>query len=396
VRIAVSLLHFRPGRIGGTETYLRELVSHLAGAAGSDEIVLVVDRELAAEFRTAGVGLAVVDASPRSIVCQRFLEATTPFHARGISKVFDRLAPDVALFPQQALFPKRVSCPAVVVVHDLYHLRFPENLTLMQRWYRNSIYGPSLDAADRIIAISEYTRRCLIEHYQLQERASQIDTVHHGFRLFGQPRVPRSGADRSAGPFVYYPAVSHPHKNHLQLFRAVARLHAAGDFPFQLVLSGVKTRYWRTLEKEIKRLNLQQVIEHHGFLPYSRVQSLYRAASAVVFPSSYEGFGIPVVETVAIGKKVITSDIEVFRELGVPEVFRVDFDDPAALLRALTHNKPTVLERPVQTWQETTRQTVAILRKTAMSRPVRMHHESTAAVPSASTITAGTVAARAA
>ena len=165
-------------------------------------------------------------------------------------------------------------------------------------------------------------------------------------------------------------------------------MRATGDFSFPLVLSGVKTRYWRTLEKEIERLSLQSVVVHHGFLPYSRVQALYSAASAVVFPSAYEGFGIPVVESVAIGKKVITSDIEVFRELGVPDAFRVDFDDPAALLQALMDDQPTVLERPVQTWLETARQTLAVLRKTARQPRLLVHPEPIQATPLERTITA--------
>ncbi|MBI3861459.1 MAG: glycosyltransferase family 4 protein [Planctomycetia bacterium] len=366
MRIVVSLLNFRPGCIGGTETYLRELVANLSAAAGRDEIVLVVDRDIAPEFRTPGVGLAVVDAGARSVVCQRFLEATTPYQARGISRVFEDLAPDVALFPQQVIFPKQVPCPAVVVVHDLYHLQLPENLTVLQRWYRKSIYQHSLNSADRIITVSDYTRRSLIAHYSLDDRAAQIETVHHGFRLF-EPGSAAQATDEStsAHPFIYYPAVSHPHKNHLQLFRAISRLNAVGEFPYRVLLSGAKTRHWPKLEHEIRRLGLRRVVEHLGFLPYSRVQALYRAASAVVFPSSYEGFGIPVVEAATLGKKVITSDIEVFRELGVPAAFRINFDDARELQGALAHPGRTVLERPVQSWAETTRQTLAIVRKAA-------------------------------
>jgi len=365
VRIAVSLLNFRPGRIGGTETYLRELIGHMAQTAGGDEIVLVVDREVAPQFRTAGVELAVIDVSARSVLCQRWLEATSRYQSRGISTFFEKLAPDAALFPQQVVFPKRIACPAVVVVHDLYHLELPENLSLLQRWYRKSIYHKSLEIADRIITVSDYTKRCLIDQCALHERASEVDTVHHGCRLPAPTSAVPACESAASPPFVYYPAISHPHKNHLQLFRTVARLRAAGRFPFRLLLSGEKTRYWAKLEREILRLDLQHVVEHLGFLPFGQVQSLFGRASAVVFPSIYEGFGIPVVEAAALGKKLITSDLEVFRELGVPDKFRIDFNDPAELHRALSIHSPTVLERPLQTWHETARQTLAILRQAA-------------------------------
>lgn len=363
MRIAISLLNFRPGRIGGTETYLRELVAHLPSVAGNDELVLVVDRDIASQFEDSGLEIVRVDTGARGIVCRRLLEAATRYRARSVERVFEQLVPDVALFPQQVIFPRYVPCPAVLVVHDLYHLYLPENLSQLQRWYRRTIYGESLQRADRIITVSNYTRCCLLEHYSLHDRADRIATVHHGYRPIAEPLPNPGEVSGGSEPFLYYPAVSHPHKNHLQLFHSVARLRAAGMFPYRLVLSGEQTSNWARLRREIRRLELDEVVCHLGFLPFAQVCDLYREATAVVFPSKYEGFGIPIVEAASLGKRLITSRLEVFRELGVPEPFRIDFDDPAALHRALESDRPNVLERPPQTWRETTRQTLEIVRQ---------------------------------
>jgi glycosyltransferase involved in cell wall biosynthesis len=381
VRIAISLLNFRPGRIGGTETYLRELVAHLPQAAEGDEIVLVADRDVAPHFEQAGISTVVVDCGAQSIICRRLLEATSAYRARKLERAFDKLAPDVVLFPQQVIFPRHISCPAVLVVHDLFHLHLPENLSRLQRWYRRSIYLESVQRADRIIAVSDFTRRCLIEKYALDERSSQIVTVHHGYRPLDPRLVASAAVPGGPEPFLYYPAVSHPHKNHLQLFRTIAQLRLRGMFPYRLILSGQRNSHWRKLKGELRRLELEDIVHHLGFIPFDQVCGLYRDAAAVLFPSSYEGFGIPVLEAAGLGKRLITSQLDVFRELGVPDAFRIDFNDPAALHRALVSNRPAALNRPPQTWQETARQTIEVVRQAgycghSLSLPLRRDVES--------------------
>ncbi|MGQ0634172.1 MAG: glycosyltransferase family 4 protein [Planctomycetaceae bacterium] len=370
MRIVINLLNFRPGRIGGTETYVRELVAHLPELTHENETTLLCDRDVAPQFASAGLSLAVVGAGTKAVAAQRFLEAVSPYRALRVERAIARLNADVMLFPQQAMFPKHVECARVLVVHDLYHVQLPENLSSFQRLYRRAIYGWSVAQADSIIAISEFTRKSVIAHYGLGE-PQRVHTVRHGCRAAERPDEPPA-ANCATGPaYVYYPAVSHPHKNHLQLLLTVAALRARGEFPYRLVLSGTRTAHWRVLQAEIRRLGLGDIVTHAGFVPFEQVRELYRGARAVVFPSSYEGFGIPVAEAIAHGKSLITSDIEVFRELGVPASCRIDFADPAALSRALQQTGPTVLERALPTWRDTARATLELLRQTAIAaRPI--------------------------
>jgi glycosyltransferase involved in cell wall biosynthesis len=237
--------------------------------------------------------------------------------------------------------------------------------------YRRAIYGWSVAQADRIIAVSEFTRQSVIAHYGLGHCADRIHTVRHGCSVVADHEEQPRGAADGGLAYIYYPAITHPHKNHLQLLRTVALLRQRGEFPYRLVLSGERTRHWREVRAGIRRLGLRDLVSHEGFVSFERVRELYRGARAVVFPSSYEGFGIPVAEAIAHGKMLITSDIDVFRELGVPEPCRVDFADADALSRALQQTGPTVLERPLPTWRETARQTLDLLRQTAaLARPI--------------------------
>src|SRR6266567_5058615 len=136
MKLAVSLLHLRPGQVGGAETYVRELLRALPAAAAPDEVWVLLDRELAAGLETPGAQRVVADVGPRRVLAERILEAVTPYRAWAMEEALGRFAPDAVLFPQQSIFPRRVRSPAVLTVHDLQHLYHPENIPLAERVFR--------------------------------------------------------------------------------------------------------------------------------------------------------------------------------------------------------------------------------------------------------------------
>ena len=148
-RVVVSLLSFRPGKIGGTETYLRKLIARLPQLDRGREITLLMDRELAAENIFPDIPRAVIDMSARQIIRARGLEAVSPYRARDVEKAIERLRPDVVFFPQQSIFPKNVPAPCVLVVHDLYHLFLPQYLSAGQRMFRQRNYAYSISPPTR-------------------------------------------------------------------------------------------------------------------------------------------------------------------------------------------------------------------------------------------------------
>jgi len=368
MKFAISLLNYRPGRIGGTETYLRELVAALAAAGESDEVVLVTYRDAADALPACGLPQVVADRSDRQVVAARCLEAFTPYRARWADQLFARIDPDAILFPQQSIFPRRVAAPCVLTVHDMQHLFIPHYFSRFDRAFRAAVYPASLRRADRIIAISNFTRAALLERCGIPPE--KVVTVPHGFAPASVAQAATANdaaACLPAGPFLYYPASTHPHKNHAVLLTTLAELRRRGELEYQLVLSGVRTRHWPQLARRIEQLGLGDVVEFTGLLPYHQVARYYAAAAAVVIPSQFEGFGLPVLEAVAHGKKVIVSDLEVFRELGVPDAWRIDFRDPDQLLRALRQPGTTRLTRSPSTWHDCARATLEVLRSAARS-----------------------------
>lgn len=364
MRILISLLNLRPGKIGGTETYLRELIPRLPVVGPEHEFVVVAHREIAGQVAWPGIRVVVVDRSDAEIVRARLLEAFTPYRARFAERALAEIQPDVAFFPQQSVFPKRIDGPVVLTVVDVQHLSLPHNFSLADRVFRAAIYPYSLRRADRVLAISGFVRESLIRLCRVP--AERISVTLLGWHPTSEGRG--VGACPIQSPFLFFPAASHPHKNHLQLLDSVAALRARGAFPYQLVLSGIQTPYWRQIEQRIEQLGLRDVVRHVGYVTAEEVDQLYRHAEAVLFPTTYEGFGLPVVEAVSFGKKVIASRLDVFEEIGVPDENRIDFGNPDALLRALQLPGPTVLQKSPVTWDQCATITLRELLKAAAGR----------------------------
>lgn len=361
MRIVMSLLAFRPGRIGGTETYLRNLLEHLPREARGDELLVLMDRDLASELPTPGFERVIVDRGARAVVAGRILEAFTPWRDRRLERLVQALRPDVVFFPQQSMYPRGLAAPSVLTVLDVQHLVFPGYFPLFDRLYRPRIYPHSMARARTLIAISEFTRsevatRCGVD-------AGKIVAVPLGVTSTDVKDVlPYPGLD---GPYLYYPAASLPHKNHAGLLETYATLRRAGRMPYRLVLSGVRTKSWPGIADRIAALGVSDVVKDLGYVSYGDVRRVYAGAAAVLFPTQYEGFGLPVTEAVEHDKKVIVSDLPVFRELGVPREWRIDFSDPDQLATALARPGPTRLERRPATWAECAQRTLEVLRAAA-------------------------------
>jgi glycosyltransferase involved in cell wall biosynthesis len=232
---------------------------------------------------------------------------------------------------------------------------------LAERTFRAGIYGYSVRRANRIIAISEYTRRAVLNWYGVPP--SRTATVLLGFDASDLPA--KQSVAGLPDRYWYYPAISRPHKNHLTLFRTWHELKRRGELDHHLVLTGQKTAYWRWLEREIRRLELSEIVLHLGLLARGQVGWVYANAAGVLLPSIFEGFGLPVVEAVAHRKRIVVSPLEVYEELGVPGECQVDFADADAVQRAMRIPGPTRLLKPLVSWQDCAHQTLAILRQAA-------------------------------
>lgn len=276
--------------------------------------------------------------------------------------------------------PLDAPCPAVVTVHDLTFRRFPHHFDPRWQKYISSLMPSVLRVASAVICVSEHTRCDLISHYKVSPQ--KIHAVYPGIdkeRYNPEAQIDRDWA-RSAGitrDFVLHVGMLSERKNIPLLLRAVARLKESGRFSgYQLVLAGTESPGMTgaaEIHRTIRELELNQQVVLTGRVPDEKLPGLYRAASVTVMPSLYEGFGFPVLESMAVGTPVIASKISSLPELAGDAALLVSPDEEAGLAEAITgilenHSLASELrrkglERARQfSWRRTAAETLAVYR----------------------------------
>jgi glycosyltransferase involved in cell wall biosynthesis len=354
--IGINALYLIPGGVGGTETYLRELLPALAAIDASNQYFVFTNAETSSDLVPQQANFhwnrQAVSAGvrPARILWEQMV---LPLEA-----VRCRL--DVLLNAGMTA-PVLCPCRSVTVFHDLQHKRHPEYF----RWFDLPFWRLLLWAAarrsDRLIAISEATRADLIRYYQVAEK--KVVVVPHGVapRFFALDR----GHTR---PILLCVSTLHPHKNLERLIRAYARKPRTEE----LVLAGMRGFHTAAVEALIGKLGVGDSVRLTGWIPREEMYGLFAQAQAFVFPSTFEGFGMPVLEAIAAGIPTACSDIAPLREVaGDSALFFDPLDEDAiahaldritedGVLRARLAEEGPVRARPF-TWERTARLTLEAL-----------------------------------
>jgi glycosyltransferase involved in cell wall biosynthesis len=226
-----------------------------------------------------------------------------------------------------------------MTLHDLQHEFYPQFFSPEELAQRRVFYPESCASATRIIAVSEFTRRCAIERYGVDPR--RIAPVWHGAAADvdwagGAARAAEVREQyRLPTRYAYYPANIWHHKNHGRLIEALARHRARHGDGLGLVLTGFGDNGQRQLEAAVAEHGLGDVVRVLGLVPRPDLPALYAGAACLVMPSLFEGFGIPLVEAMLAGCPIAAA-----RGTSIPEVAgdaAIFFDplDPDDISRAL-------------------------------------------------------------
>jgi len=321
MKIVLNGVAFAPGRMGGGETYLRNLVSALQEVDTSNDYYLICSERHVDSFRLSSPRfrpLACGYSKPSPLWYLRAaIRHVTPLDI--LEPFINRLDADIIHHPFSILQPINHHKPSVLTFHDMQHEFFPEYFSPYALKARKRLWRPSAEQATRIIAISAHARECLVERYGIDP--DKVDVVYNGynpqFHSIDNPDILGSVQTRYGlhRPFMYYPAATWPHKNHKKLLAALKTMKERYRFDGQLVLSGMAMQANDDVLEEIGLLGLQDDVVVLGSLPYEDLPCLYNLARLMVFPSRYEGFGIPLVEAMACGCPVACSDTT-----SIPEV----------------------------------------------------------------------------
>jgi glycosyltransferase involved in cell wall biosynthesis len=328
VRIAIDARKLRDYGIG---TYVRNLLRQLARQDSENDYVVICRdadwetiEELGPRFRP------VVEKAGTYSIGEQF---ALPIDLR-------RESAELFHAPHYVL-PPLTPCRSVVTIHDCIHLRFPQYLPnrLAYAYARAQMWTATHRAA-RVITVSEASKRDILRYFRVPE--SRIDVIYNAIddRFWQQPDAEDVARVRERyrldHPFVLYAGNIKPHKNLERLIEAfhLLRQHAAMKDVEMLIIGDEISKY-ATLRRAVHRHKLHKHVRFFGFVSDQTLAALYRLAGVFVFPSLYEGFGLPPLEAMASGTPVITSNVSSLPEVVGDAALLIDPYDPAAIADAM-------------------------------------------------------------
>ena len=251
---------------------------------------------------------------------------------------FNRLVPEATLFhaTEHLLMPLR-GVPTVLTVHDLIFRHLPEHHKRLTRWYLNATMPLYCRRADHIIAVSEATRRDLIRAYEIPSAKITVIPEAADPRFAPQPPA-RCAAVRAKHHlperFLLYVGTIEPRKNLTRLLHAWEPLYAAGEAP-PLVIGGKRGWLADDFFAALAASTAREAIILTGYVDDADLPALYAAAEAFVFPSLYEGFGLPPLEAMACGAPVACGNASSLPEVVGDAALTFDPHETAAIRAAL-------------------------------------------------------------
>jgi glycosyltransferase involved in cell wall biosynthesis len=326
VAVGVNLLWCVPGDVGGSEEYLTRQLLGLAGVDHEFEVVLFGLPQLAAAHPELAERYRIV--APRISGRSRAVRVGYESTWLGGQSRNRRLA---LVHHGGGTVPLvRVGTP-LLTVHDLQYLAFPHYFGLHKLTYLRSAVPASVRRAAAITVPSRFVKGTVVEEFRYP--ADRVVVVPHGLDdRFGEAPVDEADLRRRyglPGPYLVYPAITHRHKNHAVVVRALAELRRSRP-ELRLVLTGGKGLADDEVAADIDRLGLRDDVVRPGRVPDADRDALIRLAEALVFPSRYEGFGAPVLEAMRLGCPVLAADATALPEVVAGAGVLVDPDDPAA------------------------------------------------------------------
>jgi glycosyltransferase involved in cell wall biosynthesis len=307
MRVAIDARKLHDFGIG---TYTRNLLRHLARIDHDNEYVLLCNQpdlgigaQLGTNFRT------VLESSPNYSIREQI----------HVPWVLHRERPDVFHAPHHVM-PLAVRCRSLVTIHDCIHLMFPQYLPNRAAYvYAKAAMRGAARRAHRILTVSEASKRDIIRLLNVPPEKIVVvyNSIDERFRVTPSEEATAMVRERYQldHRFMLYVGNIKPHKNLVRVVEALDRLRKRGFDDLTLLIIGDEISKLPALRRAVHRHKLHKHVRFLGYLPDDTLAILYRLAAVFVFPSLYEGFGLPPLEAMACGLPVVTSNVS-----SLPEV----------------------------------------------------------------------------
>ena len=348
MKIAVNLFLASPKSITGAFIYIEDILPALFRAESNNTYYLLGHAETINYFKNQYKNFPNVKYQIFDIRRDVFLNPTVAWKkliaklkkdnnlreriiAEQVSRMLEKENINIYFSPSQTIYPRGLeNTKAVTTILDLQFEYFPENFSTIYLEERRRDGQYAVRHSQKLIAISEYTKKTLMDNYDAPR--DMMATIY-----FAPHEIENTPADITLpSEFVFYPAALWPHKNHATLIRALGILK--DRFP-QLcaVCAGVvkKERLKKELELMAESEGVKERVLFPGYMSGGNLRLIYEKARALVFPSAFEGFGIPLVEAFQFGVPVIAADNTSITEVVDGAGILVKTGDAEALARAI-------------------------------------------------------------
>ncbi len=364
---------------GGNETYIRNLIRALAALdADNRYTIYLANAQAAAEWQNGFVA-----QHPNFSV--RLLPPPTPLVRVPVFLTYELRRRPVDVLHVQYTAPPFCPAPVVATIHDLAFEHLPETFTRRGSLQLKLTVRRTARRAARIATVSEYSRQDLLRTYRLAPE--KVVTTYNGIEphFTTQTRAADEAAQVRqrfgiAREFLLAVGSLQPRKNLERLIRTYARLRREQpDFAPQLVIVGRKLWLAESIFAEVSRQPWASDVILTGYVSDDDLPALYRTASAFVYPSLFEGFGLPPLEAMACGTPVITSNISSLPEVAGSAALLIDplnEQELAAALQRILNDQPLrarlraegVRQAAKFTWRDAAEKTLQLYRESYEAR----------------------------
>ena len=332
MQIAVNAIFLQKTSLEGYGWYVQEVFKRLVNQHPEHEFIFVFDRAYDASFVFAkNVTPVVVTPAARHIFSFKY------WYDIKAPKALKKFQPAVWVQPY-GFCSLTTKTPQLMVVHDLAFLHFPAFISWHQRWYYQRFTPKFLQKAAQIVTVSEFSKQDILLHYPVQ--ANKLSVVHGAAREGFDPldwgsRDATKASYADGREYFLFVGGVHPRKNLMNLLKAFSLFKKWQHSNMKLLVVGRLAWQYGDIVEKLKTYKYREDVVMLNYVSDHTLTQLTASAYALVYPSFFEGFGLPILEAMKSGVPVITSNTSSMPEIAGDAALFASPDDPDAIAKQL-------------------------------------------------------------